>query len=61
MDKSVECSELKKQLDLIKQTLITTIEIPVRNDYTTNLRSIKLQENIRVINEIKKQIYAKCY
>jgi hypothetical protein len=61
MDESVECSELKKQLDLIKQTLITTIEIPVRNDYTTNLRSIKLQENIRVINEIKKQIYAKCY
>ena len=61
MDKSVECSELKKQLDLIKQTLITTIEIPVRNDYTTNLRSIKLQENIRVINEIKKQIYAKCH
>jgi hypothetical protein len=61
MKNSEECSELKKQLQVIQQTLMTTIEIPVRDDYTTNIRSIKLQENIKVINEIKKQMYDKCY
>jgi hypothetical protein len=61
MKNSAECSELKKQLQVIQQTLMTTIEIPVRDDYTTNIRSIKLQENIKVINEIKKQMYDKCY
>ena len=61
MKNSAECSELKKQLQVIQQTLMATIEIPVRDDYTTNIRSIKLQENIKVINEIKKQIYDKCY
>lgn len=61
MKNSAECSELKKQLQVIQQTLMATIEIPVRDDYTTNIRSIKLQENIKVINEIKKQMYDKCY
>ena len=61
MKNSAECSELKKQLQVIQQTLMATIETPVRDDYTTNIRSIKLQENIKVINEIKKQMYDKCY
>lgn len=61
MLKNKICIDLNEQLKVTQQILINTIEIPVRDDYSTYIRHKKIQQNIKEINEIKKEIYDKCY
>jgi len=57
----LECIEFDKHLKEKQKTILSIIETPVRDDYSTYTRHKKLQETIKEINEIKKQIYDKCY
>jgi len=61
MLKNKICVELNNSLKEIQQTLINTIESPVRGDYNIYMRNKKIQNNIKEINEIKKEIFNKCY
>jgi hypothetical protein len=61
MLKNKICVELNNSLKEIQQTLINTIESPVRGDYNIYMRHKKIQNNIKEINEIKKEIFNKCY
>jgi hypothetical protein len=61
MLKNKICIELNEHLKMKQKSILPIIETPVRDDYSTNVRHKKLQETIKEINEIKKQIYDKCY
>jgi len=60
MLKSKICIELHENLKENQKRILSIIETPVRNDYTTYMRNLKIQETIKEINGIKKQIYDKC-
>jgi hypothetical protein len=61
MLKNKICIELHENLKEKQKTILSIIETPVRDDYSTYMRNIRIQEGIQQINEIKKQIYDKCY
>ena len=61
MLKNKICIELNNSLKEMQHALINTIESPVRGDYNIYMRHKKIQNNIKEINEIKKEIYDKCY
>jgi len=60
MLKNKICIELHENLKENQKRILSIIETPVRNDYTTYMRNLKIQETIKEINGIKKQIYDKC-
>ena len=61
MLKNKICIELHEHLKEKQKTILSIIETPVRDDYSMYMRHKKLQETIEHVNEIKKQIYDKCY
>jgi len=54
------CDALQKEYKVLRETILKIIETPVRNDYSKYIRNKHLQNTVKDINVIKKQIYDKC-
>jgi benzoyl-CoA reductase/2-hydroxyglutaryl-CoA dehydratase subunit BcrC/BadD/HgdB len=54
------CDALQKEYKVLRETILKIIETPVRDDYSKYIRNKHLQNTIKDINVIKKQIYDKC-
>jgi len=54
------CDSLWQQHKVLQETILKIIETPVRDDFSKYIRNKDLQNTIKDINVIKKQIYDKC-